>query len=98
MEPATITVRPAAGPLTEICEPLKKPVTKPPAIPATIPENKGAPEANAIPRHSGRATKKTTTEAARSLASVWLSLIIIKSNIGQTKDSKVTFLDYPFTN
>jgi len=31
-----------------------------------IPENNGAPEPNAIPRQSGSATKKTTTEADRS--------------------------------
>ena len=29
-------------------------------IPAIIPESGGAPEANAIPKHNGRATKNTT--------------------------------------
>lgn len=31
-----------------------------------IPENKGAPDAKAIPRQSGNATKKTTNPAGRS--------------------------------
>ena len=35
-------------------------------IPAMIPENKGAPDANAIPRHKGSATKKTTNPDGRS--------------------------------
>jgi len=34
----------------------------PPNIPAIIPEESGALEARAMPRHSGRATKKTTME------------------------------------
>lgn len=32
----------------------------PPIIPDIIPENKGAPDAIAIPKHKGSATKKTT--------------------------------------
>ena len=39
----------------------------PPTIPAISPENKGAPEASAIPRHNGRATSATTIEAGMSL-------------------------------
>jgi len=31
-----------------------------------IPENNGAPEAKAIPRHKGNATKKTTSHDAKS--------------------------------
>jgi hypothetical protein len=31
------------------------------------PENKGAPLANAIPKHKGSATKNTTTLAGKSL-------------------------------
>jgi hypothetical protein len=31
-----------------------------------IPENKGAPEARAIPKHNGKATKKTTKPAGKS--------------------------------
>ena len=46
------------------------PTTIPPTTPATIPENKGAPEASAIPRHNGRATRNTTTLAGKSLPSV----------------------------
>jgi len=38
----------------------------PPIIPAINPENKGAPEANATPKQSGKATKKTTILAGRS--------------------------------
>jgi hypothetical protein len=45
---------------------LKYPTTNPPTIPEMIPENKGAPEAIAIPKHSGKATKKTTKPAEKS--------------------------------
>jgi hypothetical protein len=38
----------------------------PPAIPAIRPENKGAFDPRAIPRQSGSATKKTTTDAGKS--------------------------------
>jgi hypothetical protein len=64
---ATITASPAAGPETPRGEPLIIPTTTPPTIPAIIPENIGAPEASAIPKHKGRATKKTTNPAGRSL-------------------------------
>lgn len=63
----TITVSPAAGPDTEVCEPESAPITMPPTTPAMIPENKGAPEAKAIPKHSGKATRNTTRPAGRSL-------------------------------
>jgi hypothetical protein len=36
-------------------------------MPAMMPENKGAPEASAIPKHNGKATKNTTILAGRSL-------------------------------
>ena len=36
------------------------PTIMPPIMPVTIPANKGAPEAIAIPKHSGNATKNTT--------------------------------------
>src|SRR5436853_93373 len=62
----TMAVKPAAGPLTLSCEPLKLPITIPPTIPAIKPEKRGAPEPNAIPRHRGNATKNTTTEADKS--------------------------------
>lgn len=57
----TIAVKPAAGPDTEILELLKIPTTKPPTIPAITPDNGGAPDANAIPKHKGSATKNTTS-------------------------------------
>lgn len=66
MATKTIAVKPAAGPDTLTCDWLRKPMTVPPMTPAIIPENKGAPEANAIPKHKGRATKKTTKPAAKS--------------------------------
>lgn len=76
-----MAVRPAAGPLTLSCDPLKIPITIPPAMPAMMPENKGALEPSAIPRQSGRAMRKTTIEAERSapkLASPFVWLIHIK--------------------
>ena len=57
MEDSTIAANPAAGPLTPMLDPLSEPTTIPPTIPAIKPENKGAPLARAIPRHSGNATK-----------------------------------------
>ncbi len=62
----TIAARPAAGPLTLTCELLKKPTTKPPVMPAIIPEKSGAPEARAIPRQRGNATRNTTRPDAKS--------------------------------
>jgi hypothetical protein len=62
----TIAVRPAAGPVTLSEELLRNPTTIPPTTPETIPENKGAPDAKAIPKHKGKATKKTTKPEARS--------------------------------
>lgn len=67
---ATMAVRPAAGPVTLVCEPLKEPTTMPPMMPAISPENSGAPDANAIPRHSGNATRNTISPAVRSLGRV----------------------------
>ena len=65
IEAATTVVRPAAGPETDICELLINPITMPPIIPAIIPESGGAPEANAMPKHRGNATKKTTIPEGR---------------------------------
>ena len=65
----TITASPAAGPLTPSADPLAIPTIIPPTIPAMIPEKRGAPDARAIPRHSGTATKNTTILAGRSLLS-----------------------------
>ena len=38
----------------------------PPTIPDKIPEKIGTPQANEIPKHNGRATKKTTTPDLKS--------------------------------
>jgi hypothetical protein len=57
----TMAVNPAAGPETEILELLRDPTTSPPTIPAIIPDSGGAPDANAIPKHKGSATKNTTS-------------------------------------
>lgn len=66
MAPKTIAVNPAAGPLTLKLELLNAPITIPPTIPAIRPEKNGAPEASAIPRQSGTATRKTTILAGKS--------------------------------
>ncbi len=66
MDAATIVDNPAAGPETLNFEPLMNETTKPPMIPDINPAYKGAPEAKAIPKHSGRATKKTDMPAGRS--------------------------------
>ena len=63
---ATMTVKPAAGPETLNCEPLTTATTSPPTIPAITPAKGGAPEAKAIPRQSGKATRKTTSPAGMS--------------------------------
>ena len=60
MATKTMAVRPAAGPETEILELLIRPTTIPPTIPAMTPDNGGAPDANAIPRQRGSATRNTT--------------------------------------
>jgi hypothetical protein len=49
----TMTASPAAGPETPSCDPLAAPTTTPPTMPAMMPEKSGAPEARAMPRHSG---------------------------------------------
>ena len=65
----TMAARPAAGPLTLMCDPLIAPTTMPPMMPEMTPEMIGAPDASAMPRQSGMATRKTTSPAMRSLAS-----------------------------
>jgi hypothetical protein len=65
-----MTVRPAAGPLTENGVPCMAPTSRPPTIPVTRPSAGGTPDARAIPRQSGRATRNTTTEASASAARV----------------------------
>lgn len=79
-----MAVSPAAGPDTEIGELLRNPTTIPPIIPAMIPDKGGAPEANAIPKHKGRATKKTTNPGAKFLdnsALIFENFIIIAFKI-----------------
>jgi hypothetical protein len=46
-------------------------------MPAIIPENRGAPEPIAIPKHKGRATRNTTTEAGISPPKVFNKLFIL---------------------
>lgn len=66
MAVAQIAVSPAAGPLTLNSDLLSKETITPPRIPDKIPEYTGAPEANEMPRQSGRATKKTVMLALKS--------------------------------
>lgn len=56
-----MAVSPAAGPDTDIFELLRNPTTNPPTIPEITPDKGGAPDAKAIPRHNGSATKNTTS-------------------------------------
>jgi hypothetical protein len=51
-------------------EPLDTPTTIPPTIPAIIPAKSGAPEARAMPRQRGTATKNTTMLAGKSFLRV----------------------------
>ena len=66
MAARTMAANPAAGPLTPMLDPLMAPTTIPPTIPAINPEKRGAPLANAIPKHKGSATKNTTILAGKS--------------------------------
>ena len=63
--PNTIATKPAAGPATLICEVLNQPIIIPPTMPEIMPESGGAPEARAIPKQSGKATRKTTNPEAK---------------------------------
>jgi hypothetical protein len=69
MEAATNVVNPAAGPDTASGEALMDATITPPMIPDKRPAYRGAPDARAIPKHSGNATKKTDRPAARSYRS-----------------------------
>lgn len=66
IEASTTAASPAAGPLTLVWDWLIKPTTMPPTMPAIIPDISGASEAKAMPRHSGKATRNTTTLAGKS--------------------------------
>ena len=63
---STIDVRPAAGPVTESADRLIHGTTSPPTMPAIKPETGGTPQAIAMPRHSGSATRNTTNPATLS--------------------------------
>jgi hypothetical protein len=76
MDANTNAASPAAGPLTLNVELLRLPITIPPTIPAIIPEKKGAPDANAMPKHNGKATKNTTTPAGKSCLRKFLFIFI----------------------
>jgi hypothetical protein len=62
-------------------------------IPEIIPENNGAPEAKAIPKHNGNATKKTTKPEAKSdlrFAKRLIFFVIPKINLIQKFDTILT--------
>src|SRR5450830_73888 len=65
--PITMTIKPAAGPLTLMAEPLNVATITPPMMPEIMPLIGATPDALAIPRHKGRATRKTTMPASRSV-------------------------------
>jgi hypothetical protein len=85
-----MVVNPAAGPLTLSDDPLKDEITIPPTTPAMIPENNGAPDAKATPRHKGSATKNTTMPEGTSLRQLVIGfnclLISRLWTIGNTKE------------
>ena len=62
----TIAAMPAAGPLTLTSDELNAPTIIPPIMPLIIPDISGAPDARAIPKHNGIATKKTTIPEIKS--------------------------------
>ena len=63
---STMDVRPAAGPVTESGDREMNGTTMPPTMPAIRPDTGGTPQAMAMPRQSGRATRNTTTPATAS--------------------------------
>ena len=69
IDAATSVVKPAAGPDTPNEAPLINETTRPPIIPESNPAYKGAPDASAMPKQSGSATKKTDSPAGRSCLS-----------------------------
>ena len=69
IEAATKVVKPAAGPETASCDPLTKATTSPPMMPDKSPAYNGAPEAKAIPKQRGSATRKTESPAGKSCLS-----------------------------
>ena len=63
---STIEVRPAAGPDTDKGAFEMSGTRMPPQMPETMPETGGIPDAIAMPRHSGSATRNTTMPATES--------------------------------
>jgi hypothetical protein len=61
-----MTIKPAAGPLIVNSELLRNGVSIPPTIAVKIPAIGGTPEATEMPRHSGKAIKKTRRPDAKS--------------------------------
>ena len=66
IEAATKVVNPAAGPETPKREPLMIETKSPPMMPDRSPAYSGAPEAKAMPKQRGSATKKTESPAGKS--------------------------------
>ena len=62
----TMTASPAVGPLMPRADPLNGATIIPLIMPAINPENKGAPDASAIPKDNGIATRKTAMPAGKS--------------------------------
>ena len=58
-QPAMTTIRPAAGPLIVSSLLVSNGVTKPPTMAVKTPAIGGYPQASEIPRHRGRAIRKT---------------------------------------
>ena len=67
----TITASPAAGPDTPTWLPEMGATMMPPMMPAIKPAMGAAPEARAMPRQRGRATRKTTMEEGKSRPMCW---------------------------
>src|SRR5205823_3612235 len=64
--PATMTIRPAAGPLMVSCELLTNVPTRPPMTAVQMPAMAGKPLARAMARHSGMAIRKTRKPESKS--------------------------------
>ena len=73
----TTVVSPAAGPLTLKEALLINGINNPPIIPAISPDENGAPDASAIPKHRGSATKNTTNPAGKSYLRLDIKLVSV---------------------
>ena len=76
-----MATKPAAGPLTPSDELLNRVTIKPPTIPAMTPDIADAPEANAIPKHKGIATRNTTKPDGMSVFQCLASLKIVSGPV-----------------